>query len=327
MTLLALETSCDETSAAVIRDGKVLANTVSSQIRLHAEYGGVVPELAAREHLKNLLPVARAALQEAGISPAELDVKWGRLMAFLFVWQLVLTGPLEIGTGFIGFKQYLHYFWPGVGDAQLDFRLRMITVALGLLAIGLLYRKIGSIGKITVALWIGVIITTGSVIFGGAGHFNPHLAFDFPPHAFDFSMGFVFGLGAAAQLGVYDYMGYYDVCYVGDEIKNPGKNIPRSILISLLLPALSPSSASARAKPNAAPAAPPRWCAISSAVRCPKALRRTIWSSPMNRSGRWARGASPLATRSSRSIPLCAIACANLWAAMRMACASCMAAR
>jgi N6-L-threonylcarbamoyladenine synthase len=73
MTLLAIETSCDETSAAVVRDGKILSNTVSSQVKLHVEYGGVVPELAAREHLKNLLPVTRAALHEAGISPQELD--------------------------------------------------------------------------------------------------------------------------------------------------------------------------------------------------------------------------------------------------------------
>ena len=73
MTLLALETSCDETSAAVVRDGKILSNVVSSQIALHAEYGGVVPELAAREHLKNLPPVARAALDEAGVSVAQLD--------------------------------------------------------------------------------------------------------------------------------------------------------------------------------------------------------------------------------------------------------------
>ncbi len=64
--LLALESSCDETSAAVIRDGRVLANVVSSQIKLHAEYGGVVPELATREHLRNLLPVAREALARAG---------------------------------------------------------------------------------------------------------------------------------------------------------------------------------------------------------------------------------------------------------------------
>lgn len=71
--LLALETSCDETSAAVVHDGAILSNVVSSQIRLHAEYGGVVPELATREHLRNLLPVARAALREAGANPAQLS--------------------------------------------------------------------------------------------------------------------------------------------------------------------------------------------------------------------------------------------------------------
>jgi N6-L-threonylcarbamoyladenine synthase len=73
MTLLAVETSCDETSVAVVRRGLILANEVSSQIELHAEYGGVVPELAAREHLRNLLPVAQAALESAGIESRQLD--------------------------------------------------------------------------------------------------------------------------------------------------------------------------------------------------------------------------------------------------------------
>lgn len=73
MTLLAFETSCDETSAAVVRDGHVLSSVVASQIRLHAEYGGVVPELAAREHLRNLIPVAQTALREADVTAAQLD--------------------------------------------------------------------------------------------------------------------------------------------------------------------------------------------------------------------------------------------------------------
>jgi N6-L-threonylcarbamoyladenine synthase len=73
MTILAFETSCDETSAAVVRDGKILSVVVSSQIELHAEYGGVVPELAAREHLRNLIPVAQTALREAGVQPEQLD--------------------------------------------------------------------------------------------------------------------------------------------------------------------------------------------------------------------------------------------------------------
>lgn len=73
MKLLAIETSCDETSVAVVQDGRVLSNLVSSQVKLHAEYGGVVPELAAREHLRNLMPVARAALESAGVSAEQLD--------------------------------------------------------------------------------------------------------------------------------------------------------------------------------------------------------------------------------------------------------------
>src|SRR5260221_1355932 len=73
MTLLAIETSCDETSVAVVRDGKILSNTVSSQTELHAEYGGVVPELAAREHLRNLIPVAKSALRQAEITTKQLD--------------------------------------------------------------------------------------------------------------------------------------------------------------------------------------------------------------------------------------------------------------
>ena len=73
MILLAFETSCDETSAAVVRDGCVRASVVSSQVKLHSEYGGVVPELAAREHLRNLAPVARMALAEAQVTTGQLD--------------------------------------------------------------------------------------------------------------------------------------------------------------------------------------------------------------------------------------------------------------
>ena len=73
MPLLAFETSCDETSAAVIQNGRILSNVVSTQIQMHAEYGGVVPELAAREHLRNFLPVTRAALTEARINADQID--------------------------------------------------------------------------------------------------------------------------------------------------------------------------------------------------------------------------------------------------------------
>jgi N6-L-threonylcarbamoyladenine synthase len=73
MTILAVETSCDETSLAVVRDGSVRSNVVSSQIKLHAEYGGIVPELATREHLRNFLPVAHTALSEADLGVDAID--------------------------------------------------------------------------------------------------------------------------------------------------------------------------------------------------------------------------------------------------------------
>jgi len=153
---------------------------------------------------------------------------FGRLMAFLFVWQFILSGPLEIASGYIGFSQYLGYIWPGL-SARTIF---VVIAGVGLFNIVLLYRRITSIATITVSLWIGTLLTAGAVIATGLVHFDPKVAFDFPPGAFDFSLGFLMGLGAASRVGVYDYLGYYDVCYIGDEIDNPGRVIPRSILIS-----------------------------------------------------------------------------------------------
>src|SRR5207248_10696567 len=106
------------------------------------------------------------------------------------------------------------------------------------LHIALLYRRITSIATLTVALWIGTLVTVVAVVVTGALHFNPHVAFDFPPGAFNFSIGFFLGLGAASRIGIYDYLGYYDVCYIGDEVQNPGRVIPRSILISTVAVAI-----------------------------------------------------------------------------------------
>ena len=160
--------------------------------------------------------------------------KIGRLMGFLFVWQFVLSGPLEIASGYIGFSQYLGYIWKGITAPQMI----LVVAAIGLVNIVLLYRRITSIAAITLTLWVGTILTVVVVIVTGALHFDPRVAFDFPPGAFTFSLGFLLGLGAASRIGVYDYLGYYDVCYIGDEVQNPGRVIPRSILISTVLVAL-----------------------------------------------------------------------------------------
>jgi amino acid transporter len=158
----------------------------------------------------------------------------GRLMAFLFIWQFILSGPLEIASGYIGFASYLGYLWkdmPSWGP-------KLVVVIIGILNIALLYRRINHIGRITVSLWIGTLLTTGAVIFTGIIHFNPAIAFDFPPGSFNFSMGFLLGLGAATRVGVYDYLGYYDICYIGEEVRDPGRTIPRSIIISVIAVAL-----------------------------------------------------------------------------------------
>lgn len=160
--------------------------------------------------------------------------KVGRLMAFLFIWQFILSGPLEIASGYIGFAQYARYFWPDLP------RIYVVGLAMsvGVLNIALLYRRIESVGRLTVTLWVGTLITTLAVIVSGAIFFDAGRAFDVPPGAFGFSIGFLLGLGSAARVGIYDYLGYYNVCYIGDEVRNPGYVIPRSIIISVFAVAL-----------------------------------------------------------------------------------------
>jgi len=161
-------------------------------------------------------------------------LRFGRLAAFLFVWQFILSGPLEIASGYIGFAAYTSYIWKGMSRAEA---IGLITVV-GVINVALLYRRIHSIATLTVSLWIGTLITVLAVIVTGALHFDSRVAFDFPPGAFNFSLGFFLGLGAAARVGIYDYLGYYDVCYIGDEVRDPGRVIPRSILISTAAVAL-----------------------------------------------------------------------------------------
>jgi amino acid transporter len=154
--------------------------------------------------------------------------RFGRLMGFLFVWQFVLSGPLEIASGYIGFTDYTSYIWKGMTHTDA---LVLVTI-IGIVNIALLYRRITSIAKLTITLWIGTLVTVLAVIVTGAMHFDSRVAFAFPTGAFNFSAGFFLGLGAATRIGIYDYLGYYDVCYIGDEVRDPGRVIPRSILLS-----------------------------------------------------------------------------------------------
>lgn len=154
----------------------------------------------------------------------------GRLLAFLFVWQVLFAAPLEIASGNIGLVQYLKVFLPGL----TEFDMKLVAAGVGVLLIILLYRKITSIAKIMLGLWIIMIATTGWVIITAALNFDPALAFDLPPNAFTWDGPFFAGLGTGTAQVLYLFLGYYQVCYLGAEVKKPGHTIPRAVIYSIL---------------------------------------------------------------------------------------------
>lgn len=170
---------------------------------------------------------------EAGGSYVFLQKLFGgknnnRLMPFLFIWQTTIQAPLVIASGAIGFAKYFSYLVP------LDeLQKKMVSGSLVILLVALLYRNIKSIGRISVVLWI---ITGGTMlwlIFSGIGHFNAHQAFSLSLDGFPTNTLLFAALGQASLKAVYSYLGYYNVCHLGAEIKDPAKNIPRSILLSI----------------------------------------------------------------------------------------------
>ncbi len=155
--------------------------------------------------------------------------KAGRLMGFLFLWQVMLAAPLTAASGSLGLAEYTHYLMPSLTHN------RQIVLAIGIcgLATWLLYRDIRAIGQISTFLWGGLVAAIGIIIFGGATHFHASVAFAFPPNAFKVSPAFFAGLGAAALISSYDFSGYFNVCLIGGEIKQPAVNIPRTIIYSI----------------------------------------------------------------------------------------------
>jgi len=154
--------------------------------------------------------------------------RWGRLMSFLFIWQTMIQAPLVVASGAIGFAQYLTYLMP-LGRYQQ----KAVSGALVIVLVFLLYRRITTVGKISLFLWAGVIATIVWLIFGGATHFDARLAFTYPAGAWDLSWLFFAGLGQATVKTIYTYLGYYNVCHLGGEVREPERNIPRSIFLSI----------------------------------------------------------------------------------------------
>ncbi|HKV40884.1 MAG TPA: APC family permease, partial [Blastocatellia bacterium] len=130
---------------------------------------------------------------------------------------------------------------PHIGRFSAVFEIKgttFVAVLACLFAVFLLYRRITVIGRLSSLLWIGVLATIAWVIFAGVTHFNPSLAFSFPPGAFRLSHDFFMGLGSALLISIYDYWGYYNVCFLGGEVKDPGRNIPRAVVMSTVFVAI-----------------------------------------------------------------------------------------
>ena len=154
--------------------------------------------------------------------------RWGRLMSFLYVWQIFLAGPLSVASASIGAANYARYLHP-----LTRIEGKVLSGALVLFLILLLYRRIKTIGHISVLLWIGVVATMLWLIWGGLSHFNAKVAFDFPPGAFQLSWIWFAALGSGMVKTVYTYWGYYNICNLGGEIRDPQRNIPRGIFLSI----------------------------------------------------------------------------------------------
>jgi amino acid transporter len=177
------------------------------------------------------------------------ESRTGRLLKFLFVWQFLFSAPLEVATGAIGLSHYVGFLWPALkrtawswhsavpilGPLTWRVQNEQLLAMLVMLAItALAYRRIEVAGRLMVVLWAGMLATVAVVISSGLGHFNAAQAFDFPPGAFHLDRPFVLGLGAAIGIAMYDFLGYYQICYLGDEVDDAPRTIPRAILISVV---------------------------------------------------------------------------------------------
>ncbi|TFF39547.1 APC family permease [Mucilaginibacter psychrotolerans] len=154
--------------------------------------------------------------------------KLGKLMSFLFVWQTMIQAPLVIASAAIGFAEYFSYLLP-----LSAIQSKLMSGGVVICIVILLYRKIEAIGKISVVLWVGVLVTMLWIIFGGVVHGNFLHPIAHINDGINLNYGFVAAIGFASVKSVYSYLGYYNVCHLGGEIVNPTRNIPRSMFLSI----------------------------------------------------------------------------------------------
>lgn len=155
----------------------------------------------------------------------------GRLMAFFFIFQTILVAPLSVAGGAVGFADYLRFYWTTMTTVEHH----LVAAGICVLMTALLWRDIRSIGRLTVIMLVLVFVTVGWVIVAGLFTFSPSMAFDFPAHAYAFDRDLLVATGAASVLAMYSYGGYNQICNIGEEVKDPARTIPYSILLSIVI--------------------------------------------------------------------------------------------
>jgi amino acid transporter len=164
--------------------------------------------------------------------------RWGRIIPFLFIWQFLISGTLELASGYIGMMNYVKYALPGLEPALQRRHVPGGMAALAALTVvlvtALLCRRIRAVGWLAVAMCAGTVITVAAVIVAGLTHFNPSLL-RMPDHAFTLNRAWFGGLGGAMLIAIYDYLGYFNVCHLGDEVRDPGRTIPRAVILSVVV--------------------------------------------------------------------------------------------
>jgi amino acid transporter len=153
----------------------------------------------------------------------------GRWFSFLIVWQIIFSAPLSVASGSIGFANYCRFLAPQLSP----WSVRILAATIPLILVVLLYRRIAALGKLSVILLAGVLVGCFWIVGAGLPHLNIVRLTDYPPGAFRLNWLFWAGLGHATLYALYDYFGYYNVCYLGEEIRRPEKVIPRAILFSI----------------------------------------------------------------------------------------------
>lgn len=158
--------------------------------------------------------------------------RWGRFFAFLYNWQFFLSSSLVIATGYIGFADYAGYIFPQL--ARIPALNHAVAAGVGVVTVALLYRRIGIVARLGVMLAIVAIGTLMLVGIAGFAHADFHraLALAAPPK---FGWQFLAGFGSALYITLYDYAGYSEIALVGEEVREPRRTLPFSIIASILI--------------------------------------------------------------------------------------------